>query len=151
MDSAQNLPMPGKTMTFDWKITFGDVLTVASILWFVSEFYPKGSVSKSKNQSIFAGDFAKALKAFRPCRDWMPAWAQGVRIEDIRPSFDVFTLGKLLWSLVSGQPKLRLMKILLLLAILALILLEAENGKFLLVQIVVMFNYFLMIKLRMLG
>lgn len=130
--------------------------------WFVSEFYPKGSVSK--NQGFFVGDFAKALKAFRPLvegvaelhkknqvhrdikpenvfldsnnnlilgdfglmffmddqktrisgtienvgsRDWMPAWAQG-RIEDIRPSFDVFTLGKLLWSLVSGQPKLRL-------------------------------------------
>ena len=41
-------------------------------------------------------------------RDWMPAWAQGVRIEDIKPTFDVFSLGKLLWSLVSGQPKLLL-------------------------------------------
>jgi hypothetical protein len=41
-------------------------------------------------------------------RDWMPAWAQSVRIEDIKPTFDVFSLGKLLWSLVSGQPKLLL-------------------------------------------
>ncbi|NIR50756.1 protein kinase [candidate division KSB1 bacterium] len=41
-------------------------------------------------------------------RDWMPAWAQGVRIEDIKPTFDVFSLGKLLWSLVSGLPKLLL-------------------------------------------
>jgi serine/threonine protein kinase len=131
--------------------------------WFVSDFYPQGSLSKNKD--IFSGDFAKALKAFRPLvegvselhkknqvhrdikpenvflnsnnnlilgdfglvffmddqktrisrtlenvgsRDWMPAWAQSVRIEDIKPTFDVFSLGKLLWSLVSGQPKLLL-------------------------------------------
>jgi len=41
-------------------------------------------------------------------RDWMPAWAMGMRIEDIKPSFDVFSLGKVLWSMVSGQPFLRL-------------------------------------------
>jgi serine/threonine protein kinase len=41
-------------------------------------------------------------------RDWMPAWAMGMRIEDIRPSFDVFCLGKLLWSMVSGLPILQL-------------------------------------------
>jgi len=41
-------------------------------------------------------------------RDWMPAWAMGMRIEDIKPSFDVFSLGKLLWSMVSGSPLLRL-------------------------------------------
>jgi len=36
-------------------------------------------------------------------RDWMPAWAMGMRIEDIRPSFDVFCLGKLLWAMLSGR------------------------------------------------
>ncbi len=41
-------------------------------------------------------------------RDWMPGWAMGIRIEEIRPSFDVFSLGKLLWSMVSGQPRLQL-------------------------------------------
>lgn len=41
-------------------------------------------------------------------RDWMPGWAMGVRVEDIRPSFDVFSLGKLLWSMVSGKPSLQL-------------------------------------------
>jgi len=41
-------------------------------------------------------------------RDWMPGWAQGQRIEDIRPTFDVFSLGKLLWSMVSGRSFLRL-------------------------------------------
>jgi hypothetical protein len=41
-------------------------------------------------------------------RDWMPAWAMGMRVDDIKPSFDVFSLGKLLWSMVSGRPVLRL-------------------------------------------
>jgi len=41
-------------------------------------------------------------------RDWMPAWAMGMRIEEIKPTFDVFALGKLLWSMVSGRPILRL-------------------------------------------
>jgi hypothetical protein len=31
-----------------------------------------------------------------------------MRIEDVRPTFDVFCLGKLLWFLVSGKRKLRL-------------------------------------------
>lgn len=41
-------------------------------------------------------------------RDWMPAWAMGMRIEDIKPTFDVFCLGKLLWAMVSNTPILRL-------------------------------------------
>jgi serine/threonine protein kinase len=41
-------------------------------------------------------------------RDWMPAWAMGMRLEDVRPTFDVFSLGKLLWAMVSGRQKLRL-------------------------------------------
>lgn len=36
-------------------------------------------------------------------RDWMPPWAYGMRVDDVRPTFDVFSLGKLLWSMVSGQ------------------------------------------------
>ena len=131
--------------------------------WYVSEFHPKGSLSK--NIEMFKADLLKALKAFRPLagavaklheknyvhrdikpqnvfidsndnlilgdfgliyfiddqhtrisatlenvgsRDWMPAWAMGMRIDDIKPSFDVFSLGKLLWSMVSGLPLLRL-------------------------------------------
>jgi hypothetical protein len=41
-------------------------------------------------------------------RDWMPGWAMGMRLEDVRPTFDVFSLGKVLWSMISGRPKLRL-------------------------------------------
>jgi len=41
-------------------------------------------------------------------RDWMPPWAMGIRIEEVRPTFDVFSLGKLLWSMVSGKVILQL-------------------------------------------
>ena len=37
----------------------------------------------------------------------MPPWAEGIRIENIKPSFDVFSLGKVLWSIVSGKKFLR--------------------------------------------
>ena len=33
--------------------------------------------------------------------DWMPPWATRMRIEEIKPSFDVFSLGKTIWSMVS--------------------------------------------------
>jgi serine/threonine protein kinase len=41
-------------------------------------------------------------------RDWMPGWAMGMRLEDVRPTFDVFSLGKVLWAMVSGRTKMRL-------------------------------------------
>jgi serine/threonine protein kinase len=41
-------------------------------------------------------------------RDWMPGWAMGMRVEDVRPTFDVFALGKVLWSLISGRSLLPL-------------------------------------------
>ena len=40
--------------------------------------------------------------------DWMPPWAMRMRIEDIKPTFDVFSLGKLLWAMVSDTPILQL-------------------------------------------
>lgn len=39
-------------------------------------------------------------------RDWMPFWAQGKRIDEVKPTFDVFSLGKVLWSMVSGKQTL---------------------------------------------
>lgn len=41
-------------------------------------------------------------------RDWMPGWAQGMKLEDVRPNFDVFALGKIIWSMISGVRKLPL-------------------------------------------
>ncbi|MDD5064054.1 MAG: protein kinase family protein [Phycisphaerae bacterium] len=40
--------------------------------------------------------------------DWMPGWAIGMRIEEVKPTFDVFSLGKVLWSMTSGRRLLRL-------------------------------------------
>jgi serine/threonine protein kinase len=131
--------------------------------WFVSKFYPRGTLARQANR--FKGDFAGALRALRSVveavaklhksgyvhrdikpenifvspeselilgdfglvlftdsshtrisdtyenvgsRDWMPTWAMGVRVEDIQPNFDVFSLGKTLWAMVSGKQKLNL-------------------------------------------
>lgn len=41
-------------------------------------------------------------------RDWMPGWAYSMRVDEVKPSFDVFSLGKLLWSMVAGRPILPL-------------------------------------------
>jgi serine/threonine protein kinase len=41
-------------------------------------------------------------------RDWMPGWAMGMRLEEINPTFDVFGLGKVLWSMISGKTVLPL-------------------------------------------
>jgi len=38
----------------------------------------------------------------------MPGWAMGMRIDEIKPTFDVFCLGKILWAMTSGRPILRL-------------------------------------------
>ena len=41
-------------------------------------------------------------------RDWMPAWAMGLRLTEVQPNFDVFSLGKVLWAMIAGQPILQL-------------------------------------------
>ena len=41
-------------------------------------------------------------------RDWMPGWAMGMRLQEVRPTFDIFALGKLIWAMISGKAKMRL-------------------------------------------
>jgi serine/threonine protein kinase len=41
-------------------------------------------------------------------RDYQPPWSYGMRLEDVRPTFDVFSLAKLLWAMVSGRPRMPL-------------------------------------------
>lgn len=41
-------------------------------------------------------------------RDWMPGWAYGMQVEKVTPAFDVFSLGKVLWSMISGSTKMPL-------------------------------------------
>lgn len=38
-------------------------------------------------------------------RDYQPAWSYGMRLADVQPTFDVFSLAKVLWAMVSGRPK----------------------------------------------
>jgi serine/threonine protein kinase len=40
-------------------------------------------------------------------RDWMPAWAVGSRLDPVPNSFDTYCLGKVLWSMLTGQRFLR--------------------------------------------
>lgn len=37
-------------------------------------------------------------------RDYQPAWSYSARLQDVNPTFDVFSLGKLLWAMISGRP-----------------------------------------------
>ncbi len=41
-------------------------------------------------------------------RDWMPPWALHGKLDDVKATFDVFTLGKVLWAMISGQSRLPL-------------------------------------------
>ena len=38
-------------------------------------------------------------------RDFQPPWSYGRRLADVQPAFDVFSLAKVLWAMVSGRPK----------------------------------------------
>lgn len=38
-------------------------------------------------------------------RDFQPPWSYGMRLVDVEPAFDVFSLAKVLWAMVSGRPK----------------------------------------------
>ena len=41
-------------------------------------------------------------------RDFQPGWSYGMRLAEVQPTFDVFSLAKVLWAMVSGTPKFRL-------------------------------------------
>ena len=38
-------------------------------------------------------------------RDFQPPWSIGMRLADVHPRFDVFSLAKVLWTMVSARPK----------------------------------------------
>ena len=59
---------------------------------------------------IFHGDSDRLSKTHENVgsRDWMPPWTSAVRAEEIKPNFDVYSIGKVIWSMLSGKPVLRL-------------------------------------------
>jgi serine/threonine protein kinase len=74
-----------------------------------------------KEHELFLGDFGLVYVPNRPPRitrfegetvgatDFIPpaTWrGMGVRLENVKPKFDVYMLGKVLWCMVAGKPKL---------------------------------------------
>ena len=95
----------------------------------VSQLHKAGQVHRDikpenvfldSNNNLILGDFGLVFSMYDEdtrisdigenvgSRDWMPGWAMGIKVEDIKPSFDVFSLGKLLWAMVSNTPILQL-------------------------------------------
>ncbi len=120
---------PGRTLD-DHRDRFkGDVLgamkALRPVMHAVSELHKTGFVHRDiKPGNIFIsgkgqlvlGDaglvFVQQTERPRPTetfekvgtRDYMPAWAMSQRIDNITPSFDVFSIGKVLWAMVAGRP-----------------------------------------------
>lgn len=78
-----------------------------------------GNVYLAGDERLVLGDFGLVFESDQAdrvtetfenvgTRDFMPPWAMGVRIEDIKPDFDVFALSKLLWTMISGKPRMQL-------------------------------------------
>jgi serine/threonine protein kinase len=71
------------------------------------------------SDELVLGDFGIVFVPDQPARltrtnesvgphDYMPPWADvGTRLAKVEPNFDVYMLGKVLWSMVSGRPILR--------------------------------------------
>ena len=74
----------------------------------------------SNNNQLILGDFGlvypidenyprkSAIYDNVGSRDWEPPWAYGERIEDVNATFDLFSIGKVIWSMISGKHILRL-------------------------------------------
>ena len=71
------------------------------------------------DRSLILGDFGLAIKLDNRerltdtfenvgTRDYQPPWTYSLRLEDVKPNFDVFGLAKLLWAMISGRPRLPL-------------------------------------------
>ena len=61
---------------------------------------PRGLAFKLENQDRLTLKFENV-----GTRDYQPPWSYGMRLEEVKPTFDVFSLGKLMWAMVSGRPK----------------------------------------------
>jgi serine/threonine protein kinase len=70
-----------------------------------------------RNNQLVLGDFgivffengqrATELLERVGSRDWMAPWAHtGLRVDDVKQNFDIFPLGKVLWSMISGRSML---------------------------------------------
>jgi serine/threonine protein kinase len=56
--------------------------------------------------AFYMGDSARPTKTYESVgtQHYMPAWAYGRRLKQIAPTFDVFSVGKVIWAMVAGEP-----------------------------------------------
>ena len=59
-----------------------------------------GLAFKLENRERLTGTFENV-----GTRDFQPSWSYGMRLAEVQPTFDVFSLAKVLWAMVSGRPK----------------------------------------------
>jgi serine/threonine protein kinase len=81
---------------------------------FVHRDFKPGNIFIGRREELILGDAGLAFSdtAGRVTetlesvgtQHYMPAWAQGRRLEEIKPSFDVFSVGKVIWAMVAGRP-----------------------------------------------
>jgi len=127
--------------------------------WYVSKYYPNGTLTEANNNNMFKGDVYKAVMALRPLIEGVsvlhagkeyhrdikpdnifldednnlilgdfgiayyednqprvtvtqeqvggectPPWARDGRLDNVQPNFDVYSLGKVLWTMLTGNP-----------------------------------------------
>jgi serine/threonine protein kinase len=56
--------------------------------------------------AFYKDDSARATQTYENVgtRDYMPAWAYSRRLKEINPTFDVFSVGKVIWAMIAGEP-----------------------------------------------
>jgi len=99
--------------------------SIRSIVDAVSELHKKKTVHRDiKPDNIFIADDGRLVLgdcglAFKlenqnrltlsfenvGTRDYQPPWTYGMRVDEVKPNFDVFSLAKVLWAMISGRPR----------------------------------------------
>jgi len=56
--------------------------------------------------AFYIDDSARPTKTYESVgtQHYMPAWAYGRRLKEINPTFDAFSVGKVIWALIAGEP-----------------------------------------------
>jgi serine/threonine protein kinase len=111
----------------------GDIISslkaIRNIVLGVAELHKNGIVHRDikphnifidENENLILGDFGLVFFTDQSytrisgtfenvgSTNWMPGWSTRMRVEDVKPTFDIFSLGKVLWAMISGLPVLRL-------------------------------------------